>query len=161
MPFLPDSILDTTKKSLGLDADYDAFDVDIILLINSAFSTFNQLGIGPLAGFMIEDKNKLWSEFTQDDLKINSVKTLMFLKVKFVFDPPGTSFVLTAIENQIKELEWRLNAVVDNAPAPGSPSYNGGDATIWELEAPDVFPPEAKSGDLGIYVPTGDVWRKS
>lgn len=158
MAFLPDSILDTTKKSLGLDADYDAFDTDIILLINSTFSTLNQLGIGPIGGFMIEDKSKLWSEFTQDDLKINSVKTLMYLKVKLMFDPASTSFVLTSIENQIKEYEWRLNAVVDNAPAPGP--TNGGSAFMWELEAPDVFPPEAKSGDLGIYLPTKDVWRK-
>lgn len=158
MAFLPDSILDTTKKSLGLDADYPAFDIDLILLINSAFSTFNQLGIGPLEGFMIEDKNKLWSEFTQDELKINSVKTLMYMKVRYLFDPPTLSFVLTALENQIKELEWRLNAVVDT---PESVNTKNGTAFMWELEAPDVFPPEAQSGDLGIYLPTKDVWRKS
>lgn len=158
MPFIPDSILDTTKKSLGLDADYDAFDVDIILLINSTFSTFNQLGIGPINGFMIDDNTKLWSDFTQDELKINSVKTLMYLKVRLLFDPPTLSFVLAAMENQAKEFEWRLNAVSDNSGVINEESAN---AFTWTLEAPDVFPPEAKSGDLGIYLPTKDVWRKA
>lgn len=157
MAFIEDSILDTTKKSLGLEADYDAFDVDIILLINSTFSTLQQLGIGPVNGFSISDSNKLWSDFTQDDLKINSVKTLMALKVRLMFDPPTLSFVLTAIENQIKEYEWRLNVTADRS---GDNSVVGNVGDMWELEAPDVFPPEAESGDLGIYLPTKDVWRK-
>lgn len=157
MAFIEDSILDTTKKSLGLEADYDAFDVDIILLINSTFSTLQQLGIGPVNGFSISDSNKLWSDFTQDEVKINSVKTLMALKVRLQFDPPTLSFVLTAIENQIREYEWRLNIASDN---PGNNITSGDDPILWELEAPDVFPPEAQSGELGIYLPTKDVWRK-
>lgn len=157
MAAITDSILDTTKKSLGIESDYTAFDVDIILLINSTFSTLHQLGIGPINGFSIEDKSKVWSEFTQDDKKINSVKTLMFLKVKVIFDPPTLSFVLTAMENQIKELEWRLNVVSDRYEINDASTTAG---TTWTLEAPDVFPPEAVSGDLGIYLPTKDVWRK-
>lgn len=30
MPLVPDSILDTTKKLLMLDADYDVFDLDVM-----------------------------------------------------------------------------------------------------------------------------------
>lgn len=157
MPFVPDSILDTTKKALGIDADYTDFDVDVIMHINSAFATLNQLGVGPLNGFMIEDSSKLWSDYINDNLKINSVKTLMYLKVRLVFDPAGTASLQAAMESQIKEFEWRLMVVVD----PGLlQSALTGDAFMWTLEAPDVFPPEAESGDLGIYLPTKDVWRK-
>src|ERR1700753_3859263 len=104
------SILTSTKKMLGIDADYTAFDLDIITHINSALSTVSQLGIGPTAGLAIEDESKTWSDFiTDDDPLYSSVKTYIYLKVRLVFDPPSTSYVLIAMEQQIKELEWRLN----------------------------------------------------
>lgn len=104
-----DSILDSTKKILGIDASYTAFDVDIIMHINSVFSTLNQLGIGPVAGFMILDSTSKWEDFLGVDPNLNAVKTYVFMRVRLVFDPPGTSYHITAIEKQIQELEWRLN----------------------------------------------------
>lgn len=106
---MSDSILVSTKKILGLDASYTAFDVDIIMHINSVFGTLNQLGIGPINGFMIEDDTALWRTFIGSDLNLNAVKTYVYLRVRLLFDPPATSFHITAMENQIKELEWRLN----------------------------------------------------
>lgn len=105
------SILTSTKKILGITKDYTAFDFDIITHINAAFSTLNQIGIGPEDGFMIEDKNSFWEEYEVPNNQLNLVKTYIFLKVKFIFDPPGTSFVLESIENQIKEFEWRLKTM--------------------------------------------------
>lgn len=104
-----ESILDSIKKPLGLTADYDVFDADIVMHINSVFTALHQLGIGPPEGFMIEDANATWDTFLRGDVLFNSVKTYIYLKVKLVFDPPGTSFVITSIEKQIAELEWRLN----------------------------------------------------
>lgn len=106
---MADSILETTKKILGLGQDYTAFDVDIITHINSTFSTLQQLGLGPENGFMIEDSTATWDEFVGDDPRINAVKTYMYLHVRAWFDPPVTSFHLTALKEQIQELEWRLN----------------------------------------------------
>ena len=103
------SILKSVKKILGVEATYTAFDLDILTHINTAFSTLTQLGIGPVNGFMIEDDTPTWSTFLGTDLQLNNVKTYVYLKVKYLFDPPGTSFHMTAIENQIRELEWRLN----------------------------------------------------
>ena len=40
---------------------------------------------------------------------LNDVKTYMYLKVKLFFDPPLNSSVLSAIERQISELEFRLS----------------------------------------------------
>lgn len=106
---MTDSILDSTKKTLNLASDYTAFDQDIILHINSVFSTLNQLGVGPTAGFMIADNVPVWSDFLEGDLRLNHVKTYMYLRVRMLFDPPTLGYLIDAMTNQIKELEWRIN----------------------------------------------------
>lgn len=117
MAELNDSILDTTKKILGLESDYEAFDLDIILHINSVFFELQQLGVGPDKGFVINDKTSKWDEFIGEE-SINAVKSLMALKVKLLFDPPATSFHLKAIEDQIVKLEWRLNVHMEGVRHP-------------------------------------------
>ena len=104
------SILTSTKKILGIAEDYTVFDLDITTHINSAFSTLTQLGVGPAEGFMIEDATAVWTDFIADDLQYNSVKSYVFLRVRQLFDPPTTSYLIAATERQIEELEWRLNA---------------------------------------------------
>jgi hypothetical protein len=104
------SILNSTKKILGIAEDYTAFDLDIITHINTAFSTLAQLGVGPAVGFMIEDDSTSWADFLVDDLQLNSVKSYVYLRVRLLFDPPATSYLINAYEDQIKELEWRLTA---------------------------------------------------
>ena len=103
------SILTSTKKVLGIAEDYTAFDLDIITHINTAFSTLTQLGVGPAAGFAIEDNVAVWTDFYADDLQYNAVKSYVFLRTRMLFDPPQTSYLITAMEKQIQELEWRLN----------------------------------------------------
>jgi|SRR5580765_3044905 hypothetical protein len=103
------SILTSTKKILGIAANYTVFDLDIITHINSAFSTLTQLGVGPAEGFMIQGVDEEWEDFIADDLQYNSVKSYVFLKTRQLFDPPQTSYLISAVERQIQELEWRLN----------------------------------------------------
>lgn len=103
------SILTSTKKVLGIAADYTAFDLDIITHINAAFSTLTQLGVGPAEGFMIEDADAEWYDYIENDIQLNTVKSYIFLKVRYLFDPPTTSYLITAMEKQIQEFEWRLN----------------------------------------------------
>lgn len=110
-----ESILDSVKKAIGLEADYEAFDPDVIMLINSAFSTLNQLGLGP-DNFTIEDSAATWVDFIGDTNNVASVKTYVAISVRLIFDPPATSFVITAFETRLKELEWRLNVHVDSTP---------------------------------------------
>jgi hypothetical protein len=106
---MENSILNSTKKILGIAPDYLAFDLDIITHINTAFSTLTQLGVGPAEGFMIEDETAVWTDFIVDDLQYNAVKSYVFLRVRQLFDPPTTSYLIAAFDQQIKELEWRLN----------------------------------------------------
>jgi hypothetical protein len=104
-----DSILTGTKKILGIAADYTAFDHDVITHINSVFLTLNQLGIGPPEGFMILDETATWSEFLGTDPRYNAVKTYVYLKVRITFDPPTTAHLIAALQEQIREMEWRLS----------------------------------------------------
>jgi hypothetical protein len=103
------SILRSTKKILGLDFSYTAFDTDIITHINAAFSVLNQLGIGPTTGFTIEDDEANWVDFVVPAEQLNMIKTYVYLKVRMFFDPPSTSYLIEAMNQQIKELEWRLS----------------------------------------------------
>lgn len=107
------SILTSTKKNLGIDESYTAFDLDILTHINSAFATLYQLGIGPDAGFAIVDDSTEWAAFIGTDPKKSAVKTYVYLKVRQVFDPPQTSYLVEATKEQIRELEWRLNVLFE------------------------------------------------
>lgn len=111
---MEDSILNTTKKILGIDAAYTAFDLDIITHINMVFTTLNDLGVGDPLGFMIMSDEEKWQDFTMDVLQQNAVKTYVFLRVKLAFDPPQTSFHIASLEKQVQELEWRLNVRREN-----------------------------------------------
>lgn len=106
---MEDSILNSTKKILGLNADYTAFDLDILTHINMAFGTVNQLGVGPDDSVVVEDAESLWSTIGLPANQLSLVRTYVFLRARLAFDPPATSFHLEAIKEQIKELEWRLN----------------------------------------------------
>lgn len=108
---MTESILNSTKKILGLDEDFTAFDLDVTTHINSAFATLNQLGIGPEDGYAIEDASATWVAFFGANLRYNSIKTYVFLSVKLVFDPPSSGYAVTAAKEQKQELEWRLNVV--------------------------------------------------
>jgi hypothetical protein len=118
-----DSILNSTKKLLGIEADYTAFDVDIIMHINSVFAVLNQLGVGPAEGFMIEDDSATWTTYCGTDLNKNILKTYMYMRVRILFDPPQTGFLLTSMQEQIHELEWRISIKreVDLAERPTLP----------------------------------------
>lgn len=102
------SILDSTKQILGLSADYTAFDLDILTHINSAFSVLNQVGVVIPADLNITDATTEWSELGLDNAKLNLVRTYIYLKVRLVFDPPGTSYLIEAVNKQIEEYEYRL-----------------------------------------------------
>lgn len=105
------NILESIKKVLGLSDEYTAFDQDIIMHINSVLSDLHLLGIGPVDGFQITDKTALWSDYLDNDLTLNNVKTYIALRVRLLFDPPASSFAIEALNNQIQAFEWKINVV--------------------------------------------------
>jgi len=106
---MENSILNTVKRLVGVSPGYSAFDEDILVHINSAFSSLSQLGIGPIGGYSIEDDGAEWGSITVSEEQLQMVKAYIGFKVRLAFDPPPTSFAITALEKQISELEWRLN----------------------------------------------------
>jgi hypothetical protein len=112
-----ESILTSVKKLLGPAEEYEHFDPDIIMHINSTLATLTQLGVGPEDGFMITDKSSVWSDFISDDKLLNMVPTYVYLKVKLGFDPPTTAAVLESMQRQAKEYEWRINVAAERIKA--------------------------------------------
>lgn len=111
---MDESILVSIKKLIGFDSDFDVYDKDLIMLINGCFATLYQLGVGPRdAAYKITSEADVWSEFIGENYNIESVKTYIYIKCRLVFDPPANSFITTALSDQAKELEWRLNVESD------------------------------------------------
>ena len=112
---MTDSILNSVKKMLGITEEYEHFDTDIIIHINSAFSILTQIGIGPDEGFAIQDDSTSWSDFIPEDSHhlLEMVRSYMFMKVKFMFDPPTSSSVTDAYNRLLDEMEWRLMVAAD------------------------------------------------
>lgn len=103
------SILNNTKKLLGILPEQKDFDTDIIVHINSAFYALNQLGVGPKTTFFINSEEETFSDFEPDDTKYTCLPLYLFFKTKLGFDPSSVgSATLTAIKDQIAELEWRM-----------------------------------------------------
>lgn len=108
-----ESILDTIKQMLGLEPEYEAFDVDIMIGINTAFSTLTQVGVGPSGGFQIVDKSATWESYLGGRPDLNMVKSYVYIQAKLLFDPPATSFAQEALAKTAKEMEWRLQVATD------------------------------------------------
>ena len=109
---MEDSILKTIKQLSGVSSEDAAFDLDLITYINGVLVDLNDLGVGPVNGFMIEDETETWTEFfagTVNPVFLNNVKTYVALKVRMYFDPPTASYHTTAMKEQIEEIGWRIN----------------------------------------------------
>lgn len=110
-----DSILTSIKKLLGISEDYEHFDADIIMHINSVLAILAQLGVGPTEGFSIRDKTATWGDYIGENAKkLNDVQMYIYLRVKLIFDPPSSASVIEAMTNAKNELEWRLSVSSDD-----------------------------------------------
>jgi len=107
------SILLSTKKILGIGADDTSFDLDILTFINTAFSTLNDVGVGVAGGFTVLDQDVEWDDYAGaaviDDTQVNDIKTYVFLRVRMLFDPPGTPYLINAFKDQLDEHVVRIS----------------------------------------------------
>lgn len=113
------SILNDIKKMIGPSEDYDYFDRDLIIHINSALSILCQAGLpGPDGNaFRITGENETWDDFLGNKKGLELVKDFIYTKVRILFDPPTQSYVLDKFKDEANELVWRVNVEVD----PGVP----------------------------------------
>ena len=114
---MEDSILNSIKKSLGITPEYTQFDPEIIMHINSVFMFLQQIGVGPTNTYSIESDSETWTDFfSSANVKdVSAAKSLMFLKVKMLFDPPTIGSVNESYNKLIDELTWRCSIEGDNA----------------------------------------------
>lgn len=115
---MEESILKTIRKMIGPSVSYDIFDTDLIVHINSAFMTLYELGVGTPQCFRITGETETWDDFIQGDSELEAVISYVYMKVRLVFDPPSTGYLVTSYEKRIQELEWRLNVMKDPGPWP-------------------------------------------
>ena len=108
-----DSILTSIKKLMGLTEEYDAFDQDILILINSVLFELEQIGVKAKDGFSLTDKTVVWSDYSDDDRLLNVLKPYIYMKTKVTFDPPTSSGALDSMNRIIDRFEWRINLYSD------------------------------------------------
>ena len=108
-----DSILTSIKKLMGLTEEYDAFDQDILILINSVLFELEQIGVKAKDGFSLTDKTVVWSDYSDDDRLLNVLKPYIYMKTKLAFDPPTSSGALDSMNRIIDRFEWRINLYAD------------------------------------------------
>ena len=156
-----ESILTSIKKLLGIVEEYEHFDADIIMHINSVFMDLNQLGVGPSEGFMIMDEEVIWSDFIEDETMLQAVKSYMYLRVKVLFDTSSMgSSTLAAYERQIQQWEWRLNIKAetiewkDDTPTSTVPSYVSG--TVVDCLKLNVRSKPNSSAEIVCVLNVGD-----
>ena len=117
---MDESILKTIKSMLNIDEDITDFDQELIVLINASLSTLYQLGIGT-AQFKINGAAETWSQLLgEKDYYLESVKELIYIDVRLIFDPPLSSMVMDAYKERRQEDQWRIAAQVDMEEGNGS-----------------------------------------
>lgn len=100
---------------LGMTEDYDAFDTDILVGINSVMLTLHQLGVGPEEGYTVTGEDETWGDLLgADNVLLKAAQQYVFLKVRLIFDPPSASSHIEAMNKAISELEWRLTLQAEN-----------------------------------------------
>ena len=112
------SVLNDIKKLLGIVPEYEHFDTDILIHINSSMFTMYQLGYNydPVTNTTKRthvNEDTTWAELLDGKTDLDIIKTLLYMKVRLLFDSPTNSFTIEAMRNIIKEYEWRLNVEVD------------------------------------------------
>ena len=106
------SILDSVKEACGILPEYKVFDPQLIVDINSAFSTLHQLGYGPEGGYAISGASETWDEVIVSN-RFNFIKQYIILKVHLMFDTPTSSIAVDQMNKQISEYEWRITSEVE------------------------------------------------
>lgn len=123
------SILNHTKKLIGLSEEDSSFDLDILSHINAALFTLTELGIGPYGGAQISDSSTTFGDLFGDNNRIGSISVYLGLKTRLGFDPPASSMVAESVKSIIQEIEYRLLVARES------------DVLSEELE-PKPYPPE-------------------
>lgn len=110
---LNNSILSTIKKMLGFESEYEAFDEDLVVLINGFIRELYQLGVGE-ERFAVTGNEQTWADYLGNaNGVLDDVKSYIYYKVRLIFNPPSNSFVVKSYKDAIEETAWRICTTQD------------------------------------------------
>lgn len=121
---MEESVLDSTKKILGLDANYNAFDQDVLTFLNSALNRLRQLGYPSAVPGGVGTSDLTWAELFPGEEQLADIKNYIYLRVRLAYDPPDKPHHVAAMKEQREELEYELMTErrVRRWGSPSSPS---------------------------------------
>ena len=100
-------VLSDIKKMLGIAEDYNAFDQDLLIHLNTVLVNLKQTG-GASEDFQTEiTANTSWDDL-HIPLDMSLAKTYVFVCVRIIFDPPVSTVQMDSLNRVKKELEWRI-----------------------------------------------------
>ncbi len=113
---LTDGVLSDVKEGLGLPVDDSAFDVELLMHINSSVIELSQNGVS--LPIMVDAETK-WIDLqdptrTEGNKSFQMVPLYVMLNTKILFDPPPPSSV-EHHANQIQKLLWRLKLAYEQS----------------------------------------------
>lgn len=103
-----ETILASVKKICNIADPDTSFDSELIMFTNTVLMELMQEWHGMDHAFRIENGTETWDDLLNGDTDYEGVKELVGLKVRLMFDTPTSGSVMQAIQDQIKNLEWRL-----------------------------------------------------
>lgn len=106
LPKLVNNILTDIKNFVGINVEDPHFDDELLMYINSIVSELEIVGTTEKA--VVVTKHSEWGDYISDENELVAVKTLVGMKTKLVFDPPGNSFLLESYTKQADKMEWLL-----------------------------------------------------
>lgn len=110
-----DEILNSVKDYVGVSSQDTAFDQEILLHINLAFSTLFEIGVGSSTPIKLEEKDTKWLDLFSDyESCLGFIKEYTYMKVRVLFDPPTNSSVFDSMKSLITELEWRIQTYIED-----------------------------------------------
>lgn len=111
---LDDKILDTIRKLIGGSTDYTYFDEDIVIHANTYLANLVQVGIGT-PGFILTTAST-WRDFLGNNYppeRLIQIRSWLWIKVKLIFDPPMSTHYADKLQEEAKEMLWRMYVEVD------------------------------------------------
>lgn len=111
---MEESILTSIKKLIGLTEEDTSFDLDVIIAINTAIETLEQIGVQGTVGFFVTSSDEVWDDYLPNQNEVFSmIKNFIAIKVKQLVDPTQSSILKEILDAQIHELTVRINIALD------------------------------------------------
>ena len=105
---MDESILRSVREMCDVGEGEDAFDGQLIPLINTFLFRSAQFGVGK-KGFTVSSTKETWRDFLGENAEnYAAIKNYISIRVRLIFDPPESSGLLSALKEEARELEWCL-----------------------------------------------------